>query len=43
MNPPIAKKIPKDVTVHDDLAALVGRAAEIQREDLYTLRLREPR
>jgi hypothetical protein len=25
----------------DDLTALVGRAAEIRREDLFTLRLRE--
>jgi NAD(P)-dependent dehydrogenase (short-subunit alcohol dehydrogenase family) len=30
-------------TVHDDVAGLVERAAEIQRDDLYTLRLREAR
>jgi NAD(P)-dependent dehydrogenase (short-subunit alcohol dehydrogenase family) len=30
------------LTVHDDLTALVDRAGEIQRDDLYTLRLREP-
>jgi hypothetical protein len=29
------------LTVHDDLDALIGRAAEIRRDDLYTLRLRE--
>jgi NAD(P)-dependent dehydrogenase (short-subunit alcohol dehydrogenase family) len=31
------------LTVQDDLDALIARAAEIQRDDLYTLRLREPR
>jgi hypothetical protein len=30
------------LTVHDDLAALLERAPEIQRNDLYMLRLREP-
>jgi NAD(P)-dependent dehydrogenase (short-subunit alcohol dehydrogenase family) len=30
------------LTVDDDLDALAARAAEIQRDDLYTLRLREP-
>ncbi len=29
------------LTVQDDLASLVERAADIQRDDLYTLRLRE--
>jgi hypothetical protein len=28
------------LTVHDDLDALIARAEEIQRDDLYTLRLR---
>jgi len=31
------------LTVYDDLPALVARAVEIQRDDLYTLRLRESR
>jgi NAD(P)-dependent dehydrogenase (short-subunit alcohol dehydrogenase family) len=30
------------LTAHDDVAAMVRRAPEIQRDDLYTLRLREP-
>jgi NAD(P)-dependent dehydrogenase (short-subunit alcohol dehydrogenase family) len=30
------------LTVHDDLDALISRAAEIRRDDLYTLRLRGP-
>ena len=29
------------LTAYDDLAELIGRAAEIRRDDLYTLRLRE--
>ena len=29
------------LTVHDDVAALVERAAEIEQADLYTLRRRE--
>jgi hypothetical protein len=31
------------LTVHDDVPALVGQAENILRDDLYTLRLREPR
>jgi NAD(P)-dependent dehydrogenase (short-subunit alcohol dehydrogenase family) len=30
------------LTVHDDVDTLIARAVEIQRDDLYTLRLREP-
>ena len=30
------------LTVHDDLDAFIARMAEIQRDDLYTLRLRKP-
>ena len=29
------------LTAYDDVEELIGRAAEIQRDDLYTLRLRE--